>query len=1215
MIPQEKTVTHRIKALLPLTLLALVAGGTFWYSLAWGQERGAQGPASVQIPGSTGTIPSLTDEERSWLREHPVIRIAQDPRWPPVEFADEQGEPSGISNDYVKLFEQRLGIKFERVRGLTWQESYARLKRWDIDMTTCVAVTQERMQFWAFTEPYLKIPIVILTHADVTYIGNMRELDGKRVGVVEGYVASEWIQRDFPDIQLVRVNSVKEGLDLLQKGQIFAFVDNMLVIGYYLAQLKLTNLKIAGATPYINAQCMAVRKDWAILARIMQKALDSISETERAQIYQKWVPIRYEHGFDYKLLWQALAIFAVVLAALLVWNRKLSREIKSREQAEAALRESEQRMRAITNSTQDAIIVINDRGEISFWNPSAERIFGHKAPEAKGKDAHALLAPQDYHQNNYAAMGQFSQTGKGALIDRTVELEAVRRNGEKFPIELSLSSFQMGDSWHAVGIVRDISDRHQAQEALRLSEAKFSAAFHATPDALSIVRLEDGLIIEINDKWEAMFGFTREEAIGKSVIELGLYVNPVDRQALITRLSEEGSVRDGELTVRRKTGDIRLVLLSAQLIEVEGEQCMLSIVRDVTESKRAENGLKESEERFRSVFRTSPDAINLNRLADGVYVDANDGFTDLTGFTRDDIIGRSSADIHIWADLRDRERLVEELTKHGKVNNLETKFRLKDGTTRTGLMSARVMSIDGIPHIVSITRDIEEMKQTEEERTRLAEAVEQVAETVIITDDKGTILYVNPAFERTTGYTQEEAQRNNPRMLKSGEHDKEFYRHMWSTISSGQVWHGHLITKRKDGTILEEEATISPIRDHSGRIVNYVAVMRDVTKEIYLQKQLFQAQKMEAIGTLAGGVAHDFNNILQVVLGFTELILGDEELPRQYRSDLQKVSDSAKRGADLVQRLLTLSRKAEIKPQPLNLNHRITELQKMLERTLPKMIEIQLSLDGKLAAINADHTQIDQVLMNLAVNARDAMPDGGTLTFATANVTLDEEYAKAHLEATPGNYVLLTVTDTGAGMDKHTLEHIFEPFYTTKAVGEGTGLGLAMVHGIAKQHEGHIGCYSEPGHGSTFKIYFPALVGEEELKETSATVMPRGGSETILLVDDEDLIRDLGIRILTKAGYTVIEASDGEAALGIYQRRRDEISLILLDLIMPKMGGSQCLEALLRLNPAIKVVIASGYVPDAVTKAKGASAAKGFVSKPYNIRQVLEVVRHVLDSE
>jgi two-component system, cell cycle sensor histidine kinase and response regulator CckA len=370
---------------------------------------------------------------------------------------------------------------------------------------------------------------------------------------------------------------------------------------------------------------------------------------------------------------------------------------------------------------------------------------------------------------------------------------------------------------------------------------------------------------------------------------------------------------------------------------------------------------------------------------------------------------------------------------------------------------------------------------------------------------------------------------------------------------------------------------------------------------------------MEAVGTLAGGVAHDFNNILTIVLGYAELLIAKTDKKAPDYADLQEIAQAARNGADLVKRLLAFGRKAESKPRPINLNHRVEQLQKVLSRTLPKTIGIQLNLAKDLRTINADPTQMDQILMNLAVNARYAMPDEGQLTIETANVTLDDEYCRFHMGANPGEYVLLAVSDTGHGMDRETLKHIFEPFFTTKDPGQGTGLGLAMVYGIVKQHGGCINCHSEPSKGTTFKIYFPAAVSPEQAQAIETKSPPRGGFETILIVDDEKPVRDLGVRILTNAGYKVFTASNGKEALELYQSRSREISLVLLDLVMPEMGGKQCLQDLLRWDPCAKVVIATGYSPGGATKEILASTAMGYIEKPYDVRQVLEVVRSVLD--
>jgi signal transduction histidine kinase/ActR/RegA family two-component response regulator len=388
--------------------------------------------------------------------------------------------------------------------------------------------------------------------------------------------------------------------------------------------------------------------------------------------------------------------------------------------------------------------------------------------------------------------------------------------------------------------------------------------------------------------------------------------------------------------------------------------------------------------------------------------------------------------------------------------------------------------------------------------------------------------------------------------------------------------------------------------------------LRDLTSQKRLEAQFQQAQKMEAVGTLAGGIAHDFNNLLQSILGYTEILLMDDQMRTPVHQDLQEIKRATQRGAELTRQLLTFSRKVQSRLRSIDLNKEVIQVERLLRRTIPKMIEIELHLADDLGTVNADPAQVEQVLMNLAVNSRDAMPEGGRLVIETGNVTLDETFCKNHLGAKPGGYVALTVSDTGHGMDKETIKHIFDPFYTTKGVGKGTGLGLAMVYGIVKSHEGYILCESEPRKGSTFRIYFPVTEqgrGVEEWREDKGF---KGGSETILLVDDEEPIRNLGEQIFTKYGYTVLKVSDGEGALKIYQEKKEKIDLVILDLIMPGMGGKKCLEGLLQINPEVKVVVASGYSPEGTVKSFLERGAKHFVSKPFNMKEMLQVVREVL---
>ena len=526
-----------------------------------------------------------------------------------------------------------------------------------------------------------------------------------------------------------------------------------------------------------------------------------------------------------------------------------------------------------------------------------------------------------------------------------------------------------------------------------------------------------------------------------------------------------------------------------------------------------------------------------------------------------------------------------------------------------------LMRVDesGGPQVLGTLQDITERKQAEKDRTRLVTAIEQAAEMVIITDADGTIVYVNPAFERVTGYSRNEVIGRNPRILKSGHQDIASYKRLWETIADGRTWNGFLINRRKDGRIIHTEATISPVKDMVGNIVNFVAVQRDVTEELKLQTQLAQAQKMEAVGILAGGIAHDFNNLLQVTLGFSEILLEEKKESDPAYKDLQKIFQAATSGAELVQQLLTFSRRVEPRTVRLDLTKPIMQVKKLLNRTIPKMIDIRINLSGDLAEVDADPTQIKQILMNLAVNARDAMPEGGTLTVTAKNDTLDSEYAKTHPGVIAGDYVLLAIADTGTGMEATTIEHIFEPFFTTKELGRGTGMGLAMVYGIVKQHGGHITCHSEMGRGTTFKIYLPAIKEKIEPATESLEDMPALGTETVLLVDDEDSVRELGSRILTRSGYTVLTAADGEEALDLYTREENGIALVILDLIMPTMGGIDCLKRILQINPRERTLIASGYSGDTSIKECLDLGAKGFVSKPFRYKELLKQVRKTLD--
>ncbi|MCA1961896.1 MAG: PAS domain S-box protein [Desulfomonile sp.] len=862
-------------------------------------------------------------------------------------------------------------------------------------------------------------------------------------------------------------------------------------------------------------------------------------------------------------------------------------------------------------SSISGISILDLDGNVTYVNPAALRLWGYGCEdEVLGKQGLGFWISREQ------ARAAFETTVRsGGWVG---ELTARRKDGSSMEVQVALTLVRSlaGTPLAIMGWYLDITGRKRMESALKDSEERFRLAFENANIGVCLVDTRDRLI-KVNDRMCRILGYTKPELENMTINDVS---HPEDldvSQTFIERaLSGEIDRAEFEKRYIHKQGHIVWGHVVSTLgRDNQGKPLyFISHVQDKTQQKIAEDALRESEERYRYIVENIEDLICTHDMKGNLHF-VSSAAAHLLGFEAIDMIGRNVRS-YLAPEVRDQfDAFLAGLTKQGYAKGYML-VQTVTGEKRLWEYRSKVYVKAGSgPMVLGIARDVTERRRAEQTEKRLVTAIEQATEGVIITDTEGTIQYVNPGLERMTGYSRDEILGQNPRIFKSGEHDRLFYKELWDTIKAGATWTGRLTNRRKDGRLYHEDATISPVKDSSGKIINFVAVKRDITEHLELTRQLLHAQKMEAVGTLAGGVAHDFNNILQVTLGYSDLLLGDEGLSRHHRADLKKINDAAKRGADLVQRLLTFSRKREINLQPLDLNRRITEMRKMLDRTIPKMIDIQLILSDDLAAINADPTQVDQVLMNLAVNARDAMPDGGELIIETVNIIIDDEYARTHLNTKPGYYVLLMVTDTGEGMDKDTLEHIFEPFYTTKGVGEGTGLGLATVHGIVQHHGGHIRCYSEPGRGTTFKVYFPALSTAEESEGSVVTTMPRGGPETVLLVDDEEMIRDLGSRILTKAGYTVITASNGKEALNLYQGRSSEIALVVLDLIMPEMGGKQCLQEFLRINPAIRVIIASGYSANGPTKDALAAGAKGFVNKPYDIRQLLQVVRDVLDEK
>jgi len=511
-----------------------------------------------------------------------------------------------------------------------------------------------------------------------------------------------------------------------------------------------------------------------------------------------------------------------------------------------------------------------------------------------------------------------------------------------------------------------------------------------------------------------------------------------------------------------------------------------------------------------------------------------------------------------------------------------------------------------------VIEDITDKKHTEEERIRLATAIYQAEECIIITDNKGNIQYSNPAFERITGYKCEEVTGKNPRILQSGHHHGVFYKDLWDSITEGMVWRGHFINKKKDGTLYEEEASISPVRDITGNITNYVAVKRDVTHEIKLEHQLYQAQKIKAIGTLAGGIAHDFNNILSGIMGYTELGLLENKNISEIHTYLMCILKASKRAKDLVKQILAFNSQREQKKEILEVGSIIREAIKLIRATLPSTIDIRENIDNKASIIIGDAIQIHQVIVNLCTNAAHAMKDkGGILRISLTDFDSDTENLYPYQTITAGPYIRLSVSDTGHGMDSTVKERIFDPYFTTKKLGEGSGLGLSVVYGIVKNHGGEIKVYSEPGKGTVFHIYIPRVKTNMEIKCNEEELISKG-NETILLIDDElDLIETKQI-MLKKFGYNVISKTSSIEALELFCREPDKFDLIITDQTMPGMTGGELGKIMLKIKPGIPLILCSGFSEIIDEDTARNIGFKEFITKPVTMTEMLKIIKKVL---
>lgn len=905
-----------------------------------------------------------------------------------------------------------------------------------------------------------------------------------------------------------------------------------------------------------------------------------------------------------------------IVGAVLVF-----RDQTAERKAKRAIQEGKEFAESIIATIREPLLVLDNKLEVVSVNRSFLKTFQVTSEETIGRKLYDLenrqwdilelralledILPSNSHFDDFEVTHTFEHIGR-----RTMLLNARRMFREENRSQLILLA------------IEDITEKKQAEEELRQSEERLRRITNVITDYAYTFRVNPDMTLTgewVSESFTKTFGYSLPEIDARGGWQSMVY--PDDLPTMLHHVQKvlSGTADIAETRFVARDGTIRWIRDYATPVWDAKENrvvCIYGAAQDITERKQAEEALRKSEEWFRRLAETTSTAIFIYQEEKFVYV--NRAAEELSGYTRAELLTKRFWDV-VHPDYQEmiRQRGLARQRGESVPNRYEFKIVCKDGTERWIDFTAGRIDWFGKPAAIGSAFDITERKRAEEDLRRSREEylqffMEDITADYIATAD-GTVRQCNPAYVNIFGFSSmEEALATNIFSLYFIPQEREKF--LSQLLQKRKLEYFELQMVKRDGTPLYLVANIIGKFDDEGKLEEIRGYLFDDTKRRQLEETLRQTQKLESIGTLASGIAHDFNNILGIILGHASLLEKIHYEPERFSQSLTAIIATTKRGASLVNQLLTFARKTESVFEPLDVNIIIKELAKMLHETFPRSITIVPQLDPSIPSITADSTQIHQVLLNLCVNARDAMPKGGTLTLTSRCVPLDQ-LSKRFPQANARQYVELTVSDTGIGMDKQTLSRIFEPFFTTKGVGQGTGLGLAVVHGVLGAHNGFIDVESHPGKGSTFRLYLPATeksLFAEVSTPASATELPTG-TETILIVEDEEYLRQALENYLSTSGYTVLSAANGKEALEIYRARMNDIHLVISDIGLPQMSGDELLRQIKNINSAARVILASGFIDPNVKSDLLKSGVSDIMTKPYMLKDVLLKTRQVLD--
>ncbi|MBI4419142.1 MAG: PAS domain S-box protein [Ignavibacteriales bacterium] len=879
-------------------------------------------------------------------------------------------------------------------------------------------------------------------------------------------------------------------------------------------------------------------------------------------------------------------------------------DITERERAQKALRDSEERFRTLTETTS-SIILIYQGEHMRYVNRAAEALLGYTRQEILAKTFWDVIYPDD--QEMIRQRGLARQRGEN--VPPNIQVRVVTKHGEIRWVDFTAAMVEFEGKPAVLGTAFDITRRKQAEDAMRLQSTALNAAANAI-----VITDQDGTIQSVNPAFTTLTGYTASEAIGKNprdLVKSGVQDTEFYRTMWKTLLANK--VWRGEIVNRKKDGS--LYTEDQTITPVTGGNGVITnfiaIKEDVTDRKNAEQTVRESESRLSAFLEATLDGVVVEH--DDRVVFANKAFAKMYGYADPaELAGKHISELQSDEDI---VRMTEYARRRERGESAPTRYEFrgkhKDGSLIDLEVSVSVFQIAGKFHIISIVRDISDRKLAEKQIREQAELLDNASDGILVRNLENQILFWNKGAERMYGWRRDEVLGRTVSEFLYPDSTDKFPELRKEILNSGD-WEGEVEHKTKSGEIITVRTHWTLMRDQGGNPQSILSVNTDITEKKSFEAHVLRTQRLESLGTLAGGIAHDLNNVLAPIL------LSFEAIKRKISGDqrtlqlLSVAEASATRGKNIIAQILTFARGIEGAQGPIQLKHLLGECEQIIKETFPKSIMLEAAIPKNLWPISGDATQIHQVLMNLCVNARDAMPQGGTMRLAASNLHLDQEFVSMRVGAQTGPHVLLEVSDTGVGIPKENLDRIFDPFFTTKEVGKGTGLGLSTIHTIVRGHGGFVDVNSRVGLGTTFRVYLPATAGAgQEDAGRPEERFPQGNGEMILIVDDEASIRDITSETLQMFNYRIVTAENGVEAVAQLAKYKDELDLVLMDLMMPVMDGPAAMRAMRRIKPDIRIIASSGIVPG---EGSGESDidVQAFLEKPYAAERLLNVIHGVL---